>query len=55
MLLCSFRLVFPEYFSSVETIELINDIFFICDIVLSFFKIQGDNRTLAKTSWNYAT
>lgn len=55
MLSCSYRLVFPEYFESVATIELINDIFFICDITLSFFKIQGDNRTLAKTSWSYAT
>jgi hypothetical protein len=48
-----FRLVFPEYYPEVRSIELINDIFFMIDIVLSFFKINGDNRVLSKTAWHY--
>jgi hypothetical protein len=47
--------VFPEYYEEVSTIELVNDIFFMIDIMLSFFKISGDNRTLGRTAWNYAS
>ncbi len=47
------RLVFPEYYNRVEVFELVNDIFFIIDACLSFFKIYGDNRTLSQTSWHY--
>jgi hypothetical protein len=35
-----FRLVFPEYYPEVRSIELINDIFFMIDIVLSFSKLM---------------
>jgi hypothetical protein len=42
-----FILVFPEYYNRVEVFELVNDIFFIIDACLSFFKIYGDNRTLS--------
>jgi hypothetical protein len=48
-------LVFPEYYPTVESFELVNDVFFILDIFLSFFKIYGDNRTLSKTAINYLT
>lgn len=41
------RLVFPEYYNRVEVFELVNDVFFIIDACLSFFKIYGDNRTLS--------
>jgi hypothetical protein len=48
-----FILVFPEHYQSVQVFELINDIFFIIDAFLSFFKIYGDYRTLPETSWHY--
>ncbi len=47
------RLVFPEYYDNVQTLELVNDVFFLIDIMMSFFKIYGDNRTLQKTAWHY--
>ena len=49
----SYSLVFPEYYSSVQSFELVNDIFFILDAFLSFFKMVGDYRTLSQTSWHY--
>ena len=45
--------MFPEYYKSVHSFEFVNDIFFIVDAFLCFFKMYGDSTTLPQTAWHY--
>ena len=48
--------MFPEHYNEVRTIEIVNDVVFSIDILLSFFKIKAEDMiTLRKTALNYLT